>query len=91
MTIKDKTLKPFEIHASANGYSVERNTKKKNAKGEKIFKNEGYFSSVEGCLLKIAKIKAEAGEETLTLKEYVDKLKKIKSQIMQAFKSKNKK
>lgn len=85
MVIKDKILKPYEIHSSANGYSVEK--KSKNAKKEKVLINQGYFSNVESCLLKIVRLKADK-LKTVTLKAYVKEYKALVSEIKNCFKTK---
>lgn len=85
MKIKDKLLKPFEIHGSANGYSVEEKTKNKNAKGDRLYRNHGYFSSVESCVLKVCKLKTES-KDTITLKEYVKSIRSFKKAIIKKIK-----
>lgn len=84
MEIRSKELAPHVIKISQNGYAVEELTGT-NDKKEEVFKNHGYFSSVEGCLLKIVKLKTESKNKTVDLGKYVKMYRKNTKLILSCF------
>ena len=86
MKIVDQTLFPYEIALDGNNYTVEEITKKVNSKGETIYKNHGYYSSLEGALGKIISLKMIDSGKSVTLNEFIQEYKEIKNEIKEAIK-----
>lgn len=82
MEIRDDNLKPYFIKKTDSNYDVIEDTGKTNAKGEVITKCHGHFSSVEGGLKKIVKLKVEQDEKVYTVKQYINELEEAKKIIL---------
>lgn len=90
MTIKDKAFFGYEIHSDSHGYSVVKlsldksGNPKTDKHGKVICQTKGYYSTLSGCVRKIAKLATEEEMDTCTLKEYIDRLQEISDRIESA-------
>ncbi len=88
MKIVDQALSPFEIHIDGSNYAVEENTGNVSRQGVELFNNHGYFSTLEGAVDKVAKLKLgnEFKGAKLKLKEYIASYKQVAKEIKLALK-----
>lgn len=88
MKIIDKTISPYEIHATKDCFTLVKKTKKKNAKGETIYSPPiGHYTKLESALYKVIKLKSFT-KKTITLKKYCKRLKRHRKAIEKAFSDK---
>lgn len=86
MIIKDKCLGNYEVDVS-DSYTLRLNTgktafDKKSQKDVPVYDVQGYFSTLEGALMKAAKLLTlEQCGDVVTLKEYIQTLEGIWNDI----------
>lgn len=94
MKIIDNSITPFEIHCDSHGCTVYKPSRQEDGQ-YKLDKNErpvygapvGHFSSVGGCLRRIAELKASEGHEASTIGEYVGRLQDVLFEIQSSIDS----
>ena len=86
MKIVDPVLMPYEIAIDGSNYTVEELTSKLNKNHEPIYRNHGYFSSIEGSVGKIISLKLIDNNKSITLKEYIQEYRDIKDEIKEILK-----
>ena len=82
MKIIDKKIAPYEIHVDTVGnYTVVMEMPNKSNKGETVYTDKGYYTSMENALNKITKLMVEK-EEVFTIKEYVDQITDVRDSLI---------
>lgn len=93
MKIIDECLNPYRIDTDSGNicYMVKDLEDKviiNKESGEESSKNNvyGYYSSIEGALLKIVNLKLNKGDNTVSLEDYLAEFKEAKSQVLNLLK-----
>jgi hypothetical protein len=86
MKIVDPALMPYEIVLDGSNHTVEELTSKLNKDHEPIYKNHGYFNSIEYAVAKIISLKLIDSNKSVTLTEFIQEYRDIKDKIKEAIK-----
>lgn len=82
MLIDDNLLAPYQIIVDNIHCTLVEPTANKDAKGNTITKIHGYYGTVEGALLKAAKLKVENKHDVITIKKYVSELRATTNELL---------
>lgn len=74
MTIRDKSIEPFYIDVEEDQFTLREDctVQEGENKGNTYMQTRGYFTSFEGCVMKIVRIKLARHEEIFSLEEFLN-------------------
>ena len=86
MKVIDKNLAPFEIHLDENNYTVQEDTGRVDKRDfSTVYKTHAYCSSMASAINKIIRLKAEEGDATVSLKQYLQRIEKTTKVVQGLF------
>lgn len=86
MIINGPELEPYFIEVDSNNHTVFKATDRINKDGGQINEFNGYFSSLNGALIKIIKLKASdtLGESSIAIQDLVTRIEKATQDVLSA-------
>ena len=84
MIINGPELEPYFIEVDSNNHTVLKATNRVDKKGNSINEFNGYFSSLNGALIKIIKLKASDSVEisTVAIQDLVTRIEKATQDVL---------
>ena len=85
-SIKDPLLEPYHVTMDQYGFTVQETTlpKEGSKDGTVYVKPVGHYSSLSGCLERVAKIKINEKQCYTSIKENINEWKKLNEEIKQS-------
>ena len=86
MIVKGPELEPYFIEVDSNNHTVFKTTDRVSKKGKPINEFNGYFSSLNGALIKIIKLKASdnLGDSSIAIQDLVTRIEKATQDVLSA-------